>query len=141
MDLLIHAEVAGTRDYLDGVRRRLESPALLSQLGGLMADYQAEVFHTRNRGKWAPDDPVTVSLKGSSRVLVDSGELFDSLTTARIEGETVTLHEGDAFYARFHRAGERGMPRRDPAPEPSASQQTDWVDSLLTYVVEGTPAR
>jgi len=138
VDLLIDTDVTAAREHLQGIRDRLEDPrALLTQAGLLLEEYETEVFRTRGRGQWESLDPATVELKGSGRLLVDTGNLFDFLTTARIEGESAVVNQGAAHYGRFLRDGDRGMPRRDPAPEPPDSTQQAWADQLLGFVVDG----
>lgn len=138
MDLLIAADVTGTAEQLAGIRRRLDDGrGLLQQCGLLLEEYERDVFATRGRGQWASLDSDTVELKGSTRVLVDTGNLLKNLTSAKVEGESVVVNQGDAYYGRFLRDGERGMPRRDPAPEPSGSVRETWSEQLLGYLVDG----
>lgn len=77
------------------LRDRLEKPrGLLGELAQAVADYERDVFATGDGGEWAANDPMTVALKGSSRPLIDSGELFRELTSptsARIFGDAVEL--------------------------------------------------
>ena len=138
MDLMIDTDVTAPREQLQKIRDRLEDPrALLTQAGLLLEEYETEVFRTRGHGQWESLDPATVDLKGSGRVLVDTGNLFDFLTNARIEGESVVVNQGAAHYGRFLRDGDRGMPRRDPAPEPPHATQQAWAEQLLGFIVDG----
>lgn len=138
MDLMIDTDVTAPREQLQKIRDRLEDPsALLTQAGLLLEEYETEVFRTRGHGQWESLDPATVDLKGSGRVLVDTGNLFDFLTNARIEGESAVVNQGAAHYGRFLRDGDRGMPRRDPAPEPPHATQQAWAEQLLGFIVDG----
>lgn len=138
MRLVIDVDATTPRQKVQEIRERVESPrALLAQMGLLLEEYETDVFRSRGRGQWAPDDPATVQLKGSGRVLVDTGALLDYLTNARIEGESVFVNQGNAHYGAFLRDGDRGMPKRDPAPEPPHGVQQDWADKLLGLVVDG----
>ena len=138
MFLVIDVDVTAPRDVLREIHDRLDRPdALLRHMGLMLEDYEREVFATRDHGGWQTLDPATVDLKGTSRVLVDSGALLAELTSATIEGETVVVNQGDAFYGRFLRDGERGMPRRDPAPEPHPSTQEEWAEDILAFLTAG----
>lgn len=121
-------------DIADRVNDRA---GVMSVLGGLLEDYEKNVFATSGLGRWAGDDPVTAQLKGSSRVLVDSGLLQRELTKARIEGDTVEVATRDAFYGRFLRDGDRGMPKRDPAPKPDSATVAGWADELVGFLITG----
>lgn len=109
----------------------------MSLLARDLEDYEAEVFATRGFGAWARDDTDTVEQKGSSRVLVDTGGLLRQLTSARVYGDTVVVDQGTQFQARFLRDGDRGMPRRDPAPKPTRRHVQRWADHVLGYIVTG----
>lgn len=139
MDLLIQADTRTATTHLQDIRRRIDdSRGLLTRCGLLLEEYERDIFRTRGRGQWSPLDADTIELKGSGRVLVDTGDLLRNLTTAEIDGpDSVVVNEGTAFYARFLRDGERGMPQRDPAPEPPDATQGRWSDQLLGYLVEG----
>lgn len=140
MRLLLEVDSTATRDHLAQMRGRLENGrSLMGRCGLLLEDYEREVFATRGRGRWAPDDPLTIERKAGGRVLVDTGGLLDELTTAHVDSDdSVVVNQGDAYYARFLRDGDRGMPRRDPAPEPPASTRREWADRLLGYIVDGS---
>lgn len=138
MDLVIDVDVEAPRAALQQIHDRLDRPdALLRRMGLLLEDYEREVFATRAHGQWQTLDPATVDQKSSSRVLVATGALFDELTSAEVEGDAVVVNQGDAYYGRFLRDGERGMPRRDPAPEPPHDTQEQWADDILAFLTEG----
>ena len=138
---MIHAEVTSTEALtdLDQMVERLDRPrTALEVLGDLFEDYERDVFATRGRGQWAGLDPATAKLKNSGRVLVDTGNLLRELTRAHIDSESVYVDAGDAHYAKYLRDGARGMPKRDPAPEPPAATVAAWADELLAFLVDGT---
>lgn len=138
MDLVIDVDIEAPRAALQQIHDRLDRPeALLGRMGLLLEDYEREVFATRAHGQWQTLDPATVDQKGSSRVLVATGALFDELTSAEVEGDAVVVNQGSAYYGRFLRDGERGMPRRDPAPEPPHDTQEQWADDILAFLTEG----
>lgn len=138
MQLLVEADVRDAGELLQGIVDRLDNPrGALTLLGGLLADYEREVFATRGFGRWPADDPATVSLKNSGRVLVDTGGLLENLTDAQIDGDSVKVNQGTSKQAAFLKRGARGMPRRDPAPMPDQNRVADWADQLLGYLVDG----
>lgn len=134
----IAVDASGPRDHLRQMSARAASPRpLMTLLARDLEDYEKEAFSTRGFGTWPADDSDTVDQKGSSRVLVDTGGLLRQLTSARIMGETVIVDEGSHFEARFLRDGDRGMPRRNPAPKPTSSHVQKWADRLLRFIVTG----
>ena len=118
---------------------RLEEPRGLRRLAGdLLADYEREVFGTRDRGRWEGDDPATQRAKNSGRVLVDTGNLLEELTHPLVEGDEIRVEAGDATYAiHLQRGAGNKMPPRDPAPAPSYSQVEDWAAQILGYLTNG----
>lgn len=136
--LVVDVVLDGPKARLQGMADRLtHSGPLMKMLAHGLEEYERDVFATQGRGQWAPDDPDTVDLKGGGRVLVDSGNLLNELTHAEISGDTTSVLEGDAYYARFLRDGDRGMPRRDPAPAPPHGTVSKWADQVLGYVIDG----
>lgn len=136
--LIIEADVSATTNLLDDMVQRLENPrGILTVLGRELEEYERELFATNGRGQWAPDDPDTVEQKGSARVLVDTGGLLDQMTNAHIDGESVYVNAGSAYYARFLKDGDRGMPVRDAALLPPSSTIEHWGEQLLDYLVGG----
>lgn len=125
-----------------GILERIEDPdPLLRFLGEQVADFEAEVFATRGFGTWAPLDPATVQIKGSTRVLVDNGDLLDDLTrpsggSIRHEEDSVAVIT-DEQAAAYLKRGARGMSVRDPAPEPPASRVERWAEDALGFIIDG----
>lgn len=136
--ITIDADVSGPRRHFGDMARRVQQPrTLMGILARDLEDYEREAFATRGFGSWQPDDADTIEQKGGARVLVDDGNLLRQLTTARILGETVVVDRGSAFYGDFLRDGDRGMPRRNPAPKPTRRHVERWADQLLGYIVSG----
>lgn len=126
---------------LEGILERIDNPdPLLRYLAGEILDYEAEVFATAGFGTWSPLDPDTILAKGSSRILVDDGDLLADLTSARadveISGDTVTIAT-DHPAAEYLKRGARGMPKRDPAPEPPPARVEKMAEGLLGFIVAG----
>lgn len=135
----VDVDVAPAHGLLDTIVGRLEDDrGIFDLLGGLLEDYEKDVFASRGSGAWAPDSSDTIELKGGSRVLVDTGNLLNELTHAKRVGEAVQVDAGDAYYARFLRDGDRGMPKRNPAPAPDRAQVSRWADQLVRFLVDGT---
>lgn len=125
-------------DTLNAMANRVEGRASMTLLADLVEEEQASLFASSGRGQWAANDPATVLQKGGSRVLVDSGLLLRELTAVRVAGDDVVVDAGAASeYARHLRNGARGMPKRDPSPDPSPATVTKWADALLGHIVEG----
>lgn len=107
-------------------------------LRGLQDDLQAyvdEVFASEGFGQWAPLAAVTVRSKNSGRILVDTGGLLDSLTGGGdISGETLTITTNEQS-AGYLKAGARGMPKRNPLPEPPPATVNRWAEALLGDLV------
>lgn len=139
MQLLIEVDASGPRQLLGEMLGRVQSPRpMMALLARELEDYERDVFSTRGRGSWAPNDPDTVDLKGSGRVLVDGGNLLRQLTRARFVGDdSVVVDQGDAFYAGFLRDGKRGMPQRNAAPRPERRHVDEWADKLVRYIATG----
>ncbi|NHA02033.1 hypothetical protein G5V59_26960 [Nocardioides sp. W3-2-3] len=47
------------------------------------------------------------------------------------------VNQGTAYYGRFHRDGDRGMEKRNPAPKPDQPVLAKWSRDLLGFVVTG----
>jgi hypothetical protein len=136
--LEVAVDASAPRGHLEQMLRRTnDQRGLMGILARDLEDYERDVFATRGFGAWDGLDADTVEQKGSSRVLVDTGGLLRQLTSARIMGETVIVDQGTHFHARFLREGDRGMPRRDPAPRPTRRHVERWADHVLGYIVRG----
>jgi len=139
----IDVDTRAAERFLGDIFDRVDQPRpLLQLLAGELRAYEEEVFATAGFGTWAALDPSTVRAKGSSRILVDTAGLLDSLTkpgAERITEESVTLLS-DSPAAAYLKRGARGMPKRDPAPVPPASKVSEWAQDLLGYLVNGAGA-
>lgn len=140
MPVYVDFDVTAAEEMLDDLTDRLDRPeGALRFLGDELLDYGSEVFATRGFGTWAADDPYTVKSKGSGRVLVDNGDLLDSLTgrsAVEISGDTVSVVSDDVAGIMAKR-GARGAPKRDPFPVPSPTKVAGWAEDLLGFLVEG----
>lgn len=142
MKIEVEADIAEAHDMLTDIGGRLDSPRpLLAQLGDDLHEHAEQAFATDGFGTWAPLSPATVTRKGSSRILVDTGGLLDSLTSGSpdITDESVTLST-DHPAAPFLRAGARGAPARDPLPEPPGDVVDGWAETSLEYFLTGRGA-
>jgi len=110
---------------------------LLDEAADDLVEYQEEVFATGGFGAWAPLDPKTVALKGSSRILVDTGGLLRDLTARpKVRGDSAEVSTDHAG-APHLKAGARGMPKRDPSPAPHPRVLHEWSQGLLDTLVQG----
>lgn len=137
--LSLDVDDAAARHWLAGIRGRLEDPA--DAMAVLVEDvntYESEVFASQGQGGWAALDPATVLLKGSTRVLVDTGNLLELMTHAKVDDtDSVILDTRDAPYIAPLRAGANGSPSRNPAPIPSNTVLEGWAEDLLDVIVHG----
>lgn len=124
---------------LDDIRGRLDSRLPLQVLGDALVDYERQAFATRGFGTWDGLDPETIAEKGSSRVLIDNGDLLRELTSPsslQYSGDTVTLATSQ-LSALFAKRGARGAPKRDAAPKPTSQHVAGWAEELLGALVTG----
>lgn len=137
--LSIDVEASDLLKWFGAIRDRLDDPE--EALAVLIEDvnrYEADLFGSQGGGQWAADDPATALLKGSARVLVDSGNLLAQMTNAQVDdSDSVILDAGDAPYIKPLRAGANGSPPRDPAPTPPERELEDWAEHMLDVIVDG----
>lgn len=138
MRLDFDVDAAAAQRWLDGIGRRLDQPTgLLDSLVDHVHEYESDVFATGGFGTWPGLAEGTARQKSSSRLLVESGDLFDALTSnADVDGDLLTVG-ADVDHARYHRSGTSRMPRRDPAPEPPGNVTGQWAESLLDEILGG----
>lgn len=137
---MLDIDVEGRRalGLLDDIGDRLGRPdEMLDLLVDRVHEYERDLFATGGNGQWPALSSKTVALKGSSRVLVDTGGLLDDLTSDRDLLSDEAVVGTDVAYAGFLKTGTGRMPRRDPAPAPSEEKVADWCEDLLGYVVDG----
>lgn len=139
MMLDVEIDATGPRRLLDDMIGRLDNPRpALVMLGRSLEEYERDVFGSAGRGTWQPLDADTLEQKAGGSILQDTGLLFRELTSARIVGsDAVQVDAGRAFYGRFLRDGDRGMPRRNPAPKPTTAHVERWADQLVGWIVTG----
>lgn len=127
----------GPLHLLDQIADRFESDnGMLRVLQDAVEDYEQDLFDSSGHGTWAALDPATIAQKGSSRILVDTGQLLDMATgSTRTEGDSVVVELPG--YARYLKAGARGAPQRDPSPAPRGSDTEQWARQLLDFAVDG----
>lgn len=76
-----------TVEVLDALNRRMSNPSLLEMVGVMAVSLVQKNIVS---GSWAPNAPLTVDVKGSSKPLRDTGGLLASLAK-RIEGGAVIV--------------------------------------------------
>lgn len=136
VEVLIDGEDA--EKLLAEVRDRLDMRSGVGQvMRDALIDHIEETYETGNRGEWASLDPATTKAKGSRRILIDTGNLLKNLRDPKVSGTAVVASSGSAFYAKFLKEGARGMPKRDPAPEPDHGFVADLTEALTAYLAEG----
>jgi hypothetical protein len=139
VQLVIEVEESAAERMLEGSPTGSSTRArILQLLGEAMVEYETDVFATRGHGTWAPLDPATIAAKGSSRILVDTGGLLAASPAAPRSTGSPSRSTGTE-YAGYLKYGARGMPRRDPAPEPDHSDVERWADEVLGFLSTGAP--
>jgi phage gpG-like protein len=141
--LTVDVDARVAAGMLDAIEKRLANPRpLLEALADEIRDYESRVFATGGFGAWPALDPETLATKHGRRMLVDTGNLLQSLTrypaadaVQRITSDSVTVATTDVA-AIMHQHG-RHVPKRNPAPAPSRSQVADWAHVLLSDLLEG----
>ncbi len=73
------------RELVRATAAQLDVKRTLGLVGVLAEDVVQDAFDTGGFGKWAPNSPRTVRAKGSSKPLIDIGELRKSVTSRVVE--------------------------------------------------------
>lgn len=60
---------------------------LLKELGILGENAVQKAFETGGFGQWKPNSPVTITMKGSDKPLIDSAQLRKSITSEVVDGK------------------------------------------------------
>lgn len=89
---------------------------------GLIQNWEREMYLGQfgpDGTAWAPLSPVTIARKEHSAILVDTGRMFESLTTPNgtqdtiwITGPSWLTFGTEVEYAHFHQTGTKRMPAR-----------------------------
>lgn len=139
--LYVDVDVTAAAGMLDGIEQRLSNPRpLLQLLAEEIRDYEKDVFRTGGFGRWEALDPETAQRKGSSRILVDTGGLLESLTRYPARNAVQTITEDSVTVASTDVAGvmaQRRKPARNPAPAPSRAQVAGWAQRMLRTLLDG----
>lgn len=61
-------------------RGNFDADKIMNIIGATSQGYVDEAFETGGFGRWAPNAPITIKLKGSSEPLIDTGLLRQSIT-------------------------------------------------------------
>lgn len=134
------ADTAAADQVLAAIIDRIDDPRpLLEFLGTRLLEHEKLAFATAGFGTWAPLDPATIRAKGSARPLVDDGDLLRSLTRKSaldFAGDAVTIATNERS-ARHLQGGDRGMPKRNPTPEPTPADTRRWAEEALGFLVAG----
>ncbi len=114
---LIDVVLQATEDAVDGPYTQA-----LDESIRIIQDWEREMYlgqHGPNGAAWAPLSPVTIARKEHSAILVDTGRMFESLTTPNgtedtvwITGPTWLTFGTEVPYAHFHQTGTKRMPAR-----------------------------
>ena len=86
-------------------------------------------YITGQQGNWAPLDKSTIENKGSTKILIETGELVDSINVKSLnEDEYVISATGERNQAvlKYHEFGTTDMPSR-PVIRPVFEEQKDKV--------------
>lgn len=133
-------------DLLGIGARALEPKPVLLLLARALRGIEQKLFASEGRGTWPPLAASTAAQKGSSRILVESKALVDSLTTegasgslAEIVGNELrfgTQVEGEdgSYYPGLLRSGTSRMPARDPL-QVETSDLREFSRAIQTYLI------
>lgn len=130
MGVGLHYTIKGDKevehDLLGLSARAIEPRPVLTLIAEQLRGIERELFETEGKGTWAPLASSTVARKGNDKILVDQGDLMDSLTESGGDNFAIIQRNELIFgtsdpKAGFHRTGTSRMPARDPL-------QVDGVD-------------
>lgn len=147
---------AGLGELFEAYATHLEESSYehrMDELVPLIQEGERQAFfeeRTPGGEPWAPLSPVTIAMKGArsghvaahSTILIDTGRLFESLTTPDGTSDTIWI-TGDRFltfgtsvpYAIFHETGTARMPAR-PAVGLSDETADQIADKIGEFVVD-----
>lgn len=148
--VIIDVEVqgmAGVRDLLDGMQRRIDNPGrLLGVLADRWSRWEQELFESEGAAgmgqRWAPLSPRYAAWKagryGSRSILQREGRLFSAAVGPEkvIDRQSARLRIRHRA-ARFHQAGTSRMPARPIVYQPTEGDKQEMSKLAARWVVDG----
>lgn len=126
-------------------RAGTETMHAMADIAANMMEAEDQLFLSQGRrggGSWKPLKPDTIWRKDSSVILVDTTELYESLTKVGSEfqvlniGNTEIEYGTDVPYANIHMTG---APRRNIPARPfirfTATDRQHWIDILSNHLM------
>ena len=109
---------------LDKIAKGIRNPRpLLKQIGVLILNEVNKNFvrGSNDGDAWTPNAPATIARKGSSKPLIDTGNLRASFTF-QVKRNSVEIGS-PLFYSEFHEFGTSTIPQRKMLPKDSKASK------------------
>jgi len=137
----------------EGVAKRLESHALrandmlpvMTRIASNMFEVEESLFHSGGRrggGSWKQLADSTIKKKGSSEILVQTGELKASLTEPGHRNNILEIGTHDVIFgssdpfAYIHTVGAGGLPKR-PVIKFARFDHARWNRWIAEFLMDG----
>ena len=127
------------QNKLNVVQRGIKNPQVpLKRIGIKLLNLVNKNFQTEsNDGEgWEPLSENAIARKGSSRILVDTGNLRASFMY-ELKGNDTVVVGSPVFYSEFHEFGEGDIPQRKMLPKPDKALKLAKQE-MQQYLVELT---
>ena len=127
------------QNKLNVVQRGIKNPKIpLKRIGIKLLNLVNKNFQTEsNDGEgWEPLSENAIARKGSSRILVDTGNLRASFLF-ELRGNDTVVVGSPVFYSEFHEFGDGNLPQRKMLPKPQKAIQVAKQE-MRQYLVELT---